>query len=127
FSDITKKIHDRREGFFEELREKREELIEQKRHLVKQLEDFPFENIKTHNQWQQAIKGVESIREEFRRIGRINHPENDEIWDKFRAVLRNFNHLKNQFYKELKKEQQENLKRKRALLEIAENLQNSDD
>jgi hypothetical protein len=127
FSAATKKLHDRREEYYEEQKEKSAELIEQKKSLVQKIEEFPFENIKSHNKWQEAIKGVEAIREGFRKIGRVNHPENDVIWDKFREVLREFNHLKNQFYKDLKKDQHQNLLKKKALLDLAESLKDSDD
>ncbi|MBG00394.1 MAG: hypothetical protein CMI36_15480 [Owenweeksia sp.] len=127
FSEITKKIHDRREEFYESLKGKREELIAQKKELVQKLQDYPFDAIDSHSGWQKAIKDIEAIRQEFRKVGRINHPENDTIWDEFREVLRNFNRKKNGFYKELKREHHENLDKKRALLEIAENLKESED
>ncbi len=127
FSEATKKLHDRREEYYEALKGKREELIQQKKELVQKLKDYPFSNIDKHSGWQKAIKDIEAIREEFRKIGRINHPENDIIWDEFREVLRNFNRQKNGFYKELKKEHHENLEKKRALLEIAEKLKDSED
>ncbi|MGB0178350.1 MAG: DUF349 domain-containing protein, partial [Owenweeksia sp.] len=127
FSNATKKLHERREEYYESLKEKRDELIEQKKQLVQRLNDYPFNEINTHSGWQKSIKDIEAIRQEFRKLGRINHPENDVIWDQFREVLRTFNRKKNGFYKELKKEHHENLEKKRALLEIAENLKNSDD
>ncbi len=127
FSEATKKLHDRREEFFEQLRSQREELIKKKKELVEMLKGIPTADIKTHSQWQNTIKKTESIRQEFKTIGRINHPENDEIWEQFRGILRDFNHAKNQFYKELKKEHQENLAKKRELLQIAENLKDSED
>ncbi len=127
FSEATKKLHDRREEYFESLKEKREELIEQKKQLVQKLQEYPFDKIDSHSGWQKAIKDIEVIRQEFQKLGRINHPENDVIWDQFREVLRNFNRKKNGYYKDLKKEHHENLDKKRALLEIAENIKDSDD
>lgn len=127
FSAATKKLHDRREEYYEGQKAKNDELIEEKRKLVQQVEDFPFSSIKSHSKWQEAIKGVEAIREGFRKLGRINHPENDVIWERFRKVLREFNHLKNQFYKDLKKDQQENLNKKKALLDKANELKEGND
>lgn len=127
FSEATKKIHEQREEYYGRLREKADELLEQKRKLIARLEDLNYPEINTHHRWQEAIRKVDSIREEFRKIGRIHHPENDKIWDRFREVLRDFNHTKNQFYKSLKKEHHVNLEKKRELVEIAEQLKDSDD
>lgn len=127
FSAATKKLHEKREEYYQKLNEERDELIEKKRALLEQIKTFPTEKIKNHHQWQEAMKGVEALREEFRRIGRINHPENDIIWEEFRNELRQFNHHKNEFYKGLKKQHQDNLAKKRALLEEAEKLKESDD
>lgn len=127
FSAATKKLHDRREEYYEEMREKNDILIAEKRSLVQKVAEFPFQNIKTHSKWQEAIKGVEAVRQEFRKIGRIHHPENDKIWDEFREVLRGFNKQKNIFYKDLKKDQSDNLTKKLALLEAARSLKESED
>lgn len=127
FSDITKKLHDKREEHYSLLREKASELIEEKKKLVTKLKELDFSGINSHNKWQQSIKIVEGIREDFRKLGRINHPENDVIWDEFRGLLRDFNHNKNQYYKNLKKEHHDNLLKKRELVNIAESLKDSED
>lgn len=127
FSAATKKLHDKREEYYEGLKAQNEELLEEKRVLVNKIAEFPFQNIKSHGKWQDAIKAVETIRQEFRKIGRISHPENDKIWDEFREVLRDFNGHKNNFYKELKKDQQNNLNKKKALLDKAISLKESTD
>ena len=127
FSAATKKLHDKREEYYEGMKAQNEELLEKKRVLVSKISDFPFQNIKSHGKWQEAIKAVETIRQEFRKIGRISHPENDKIWDEFREVLRDFNGHKNNFYKELKRDQQDNLSKKKALLDKAISLKESKD
>ena len=127
FSEATHKLHERREKHFENLRERASELIEEKKKLVEKLRQISQQEINSHYKWQESIKKVEDIRSEFRKMGRINHPENDEIWDDFRQILREFNHQKNQFYKDLKKSHQENLSRKRELVELAEKLKDSED
>ena len=126
FSEATKKIHDRREEFQKELNEKREELIAKKKEILEKLNARPKKH-DTHRKWQDAIKEVEAIREEFRKIGRINHPENDLLWDAFREEMRAFNKAKNGFYKTLKQEHHDNLEKKRSLIAIAEELKDSED
>ncbi len=127
FSDITKKLHDKREEHYASMREKAAELIEEKRKLVERLKELDYSGINSHHKWQQAIKVIEAIRTDFRKLGRINHPDNDVIWDEFRGLLRDFNLNKNQYYKNLKKDHHDNLVKKRELVNIAESLKDSDD
>lgn len=127
FSEVTKKIHEKRETYYASMREKADELLETKRQLIKRIEDMNYHDINTHHRWQETIRNVDGIRGEFRKIGRIHHPENDKVWDRFREVLRDFNHTKNQFYKNLKKEHHVNLEKKRELVDIAERLKDSED
>ncbi len=125
FSAITKQIHEKREEFFKALRGKREEMLAEKKALVKKLEDFPRSFTK-HHEWQKAIKGINEIQSEFKKIGRLNIPGNDEVWEEFRSALRDFNKSKNNFYKDLKKEHHDNLEKKKVLLARAEELKDSE-
>ena len=127
FSEATKKLHEKREEHYAGMREQAAERVEDKKKLVDELQNVDYSHINSHHKWQEAIKKVESIREAFRKIGRINHPENDVVWDKFREILKEFNHQKNQFYKELKKAHYDNLEKKRELVEVANKLKDSDD
>ena len=127
FSNATKVIHDKRHEFYKNLRESREQLIAQKEAIVEQMKSFKFNELKTHGAWQSAIKKIDELREEFKKIGRINLPANDEVWEAFREANRNFNRAKNAFYKELKSEHHKNLERKNALLARAQELKDSTD
>ncbi len=126
FSEITKQIHEKRDAFFKEIRAKREELLEEKKALVDKIKEIP-RNYSKHHEWQKAIKMVNEVQAAFKKIGRLHLPGNDEVWEEFREALRDFNKAKNQFYKDLKKEHQVNLEKKKALLAKAEELKDSDD
>lgn len=127
FSAATRKIHENRHEFFKDLRASREELLERKKEILKKFEDMSLDDLNTHSAWQGAIKAVNKLRDEFKAIGRINLPGNDEVWELYREVNQRFNRTKNAFYKTLKHEHHENLKRKRDLLAKAEELKNSTD
>ena len=126
FSDITKELHDKREAYFQELREAREILVGQKRDWVEKIKAVATDFTK-HHQWQKAMKEVQEYSENFKKIGRLNHPDNDPVWEDYREAMRHFNHQKNEFYKNLKKEHQVNLEKKRALVAEAEALKDSED
>ena len=55
------------------------------------------------------------------------YAKSEEVWQKFKTATKKFNSSKNNFYKDEKSEQQENLKKKFALIEVAESLKDSDD
>lgn len=126
FSTATKVIHDRRveymkdvEGAFESNLQKKKEIVEQIMSLTK--------NANNHQAWQQGIKSVENLRSEFFKAGKVSQKDTEEIWNSFKEAVREFNSNKNKFYKSQKKEQFENLKRKRELIKIAiENKESSD-
>lgn len=126
FSAFTKTIHDKREAHFSALREKRGELIEEKKKLIEQIKAVPTD-LNKHHLWQKAIKEVRTLGDAFKKIGRLNHPDNDLVWEQYREATRTFNRAKNDFYKNLKKDHQENLQKKRALVEKAEAMKDSDD
>ena len=125
FSEMTKALHEKREEWYEGLKEEREKLIAKKRELLGKVSSLPFHKIDTHQRWQDCIKGINAVREEFRKIGRVQHPDNDKVWEEFRGLVKQFNKAKNDFYKNLKKEHTKNLDRKRALVAKAEELKDS--
>jgi len=126
FSDVTKKFHEKREEYYQKSREKSKVLLVDKRLLVEKIKAIPH-NFTRHHEWQNAIKDMGEIQDQFKKIGRLNIPENDEVWEELKGSLRDFNHAKNEFYKDLKKDHQDNLNKKRALLEKAEALKDNED
>src|SRR5690554_6611268 len=127
FSLITKQLHDKREAFQNEIKAKEQENLEQKLVIIEQIENLISEDVSSHNEWQKRIKKAEELRQQFLDIGRIPSENIEENWGIFKDVFRRFNALKNNFYKEIKKEQQDNLSKKQALIEQAKQLSESTD
>ncbi|WP_405562126.1 DUF349 domain-containing protein [Polaribacter sp. Asnod6-C07] len=127
FSAATKKIHDRRHDYFREMRSKHQEIIEKKLEVIALIEAYDTSNNKTHNDWQKSITEFEKIRQQYFTVGKLPYNKSEDVWQKFKAATKKFNSAKNVFYKQEKNEQQENLKKKIALIEFAESLKDSDD
>ncbi|WP_166382181.1 DUF349 domain-containing protein [Polaribacter sp. 11A2H] len=127
FSEATKKIHDRRHDHFKEMRSKHQEIVEKKLLVVEKLNAFETSNNKTHNDWQKSIKDIEELRQEYFNAGKLPYSKSEEVWQKFKAATKKFNSAKNVFYKHEKNDQQENLKKKMELIELAESLKESDE
>ena len=98
-----------------------------KQGIIERIKKLGEKEPTTHSAWKQLSKQVEDLRQSFLNVGKVPLQQADEVWKSFNIALRAFNKKKNQFYKTLKKEQQENLTKKLALLEIAKANQNSTD
>ncbi|RAR75377.1 DUF349 domain-containing protein [Flavobacterium aciduliphilum] len=127
FSDLTKKMHDKREAFYESFRMRETHNLEKKNAIIAQLEGLAQEKVDSHQAWLGQIEKVEALRNEFFSIGKVPSDVNEATWTSFKTAVRNFNVLKNSFYKEIKKDQNENLAKKQALIAQANELKDSED
>ena len=127
FSDLTKQLHDKREGYYEKFREIEQANLVAKKDLIAQIEVLAQEKVNSHNAWLGQIEKVEKLREAFFKTGKVPAEVNEETWAAFKVAVRNFNVLKNSFFKEIKKDQNDNLSKKQALVAKAIELKDSTD
>lgn len=127
FSELTKQMHDKREAFYESFRARETENLEKKKAIVAQLEVLSQEKVDSHQAWLGQITKVEALRNEFFATGKVPSEVNEATWSAFKTAVRNFNVLKNSFYKEIKKDQNDNLSKKQALVARANELKESED
>lgn len=127
FSELTKKMHDKRELLFEALRGTELENLEKKKEIIAKIEVLATEKVNAHSQWLAQIEKVEALRSEFFSAGKVPSDVNEATWAAFKTAVRNFNSFKNSFYKDIKKDQNDNLNKKIALVKKAKELQESVD
>jgi hypothetical protein len=127
FSALTKQMHDKREGLFTNQREKETANLENKKEIIAEIEKLATEEVTAHSQWQGLIEKVEALRNAFFSAGKVPSEINEATWAEFKTAVRNFNSHKNSFYKDIKKEQNDNLSKKMALVEKAKTLSVSED
>lgn len=127
FSDLTRQIHENRQQFFKDQDKIYEKNLEKKQEIIAQIIEVGSNHPKNHNGWQQKIKEIEELRESFFKAGKVPNSVNEETWSQFKEAVRNFNRNKNDFYKNLKKDQFDNLNKKMELIKIAEDNKDSDD
>lgn len=120
FSDLTKKMHDKRELLFEKVRGTEKENLVKKKEIISKIEELATIKVNAHSQWLEQIVKVEALRTAFFEAGKVPIESNEETWAAFKNAVRNFNSFKNSFYKEIKKDQNENLAKKNALVAKAE-------
>lgn len=127
FKAVTAKVHEQREQFNEVLKAQNDAKIAAKRAVVEGIEALTKDLPTKHSGWQKASKALNQYREEFKKIGFVKSEENDAVWEDYKVAQREFNRLKNEFYKEEKKAHRENIEKKRALIELANSWKDSDD
>ena len=127
FSELTKQMHDKREVLFEKMRGTELENLEKKKEIIAKIEVLATEKVNAHSQWLNQIEKVEALRNAFFSAGKVPSEVNEETWAAFKTAVRNFNSFKNSFYKDIKKDQNNNLSLKTALVAKAKELQESTD
>lgn len=127
FSDLTKQMHDKRELLFENQRGTELENLAKKKEIIAKIEVLAMEKVNSHTQWLAQIEKVEALRTAFFSAGKVPSEVNEETWAGFKNAVRNFNSFKNSFYKDIKKDQNDNLSKKAALVAKAKELQESTD
>jgi hypothetical protein len=127
FSEATKKVHDKRHDYFRELKASYEQNIDKKLAVIAEIEAYDTSGNKTRSDWQRSIQEIEKLRDKFFKAGQVPRAKSDEIWSKFKEATRKFNSAKNKFFKDAKKEHLDNLNKKKALIEQAVALKDSED
>ena len=120
FSNATKIINEKKKIYNAQIQEKLIENLKLKYETINKIKSISELENKTHFEWQNKIKEIESLREKFFKIGNVPRKEITKTWTDFKTAVKIFNKNKNNFYKDLKKEQANNLKLKIKLTEIAE-------
>ena len=127
FSNATKVLHERRQEYFKLLDATYEKNLETKQRIISAILALG-ENISSdHRELQKQIKELEEYRKSFFAAGKVPRNKNQKTWNAFKEAVRNFNKSKNAYYKKLKQEEQHNLDKKRALIDLANALKDSDD
>ena len=127
FSVLTKQMHDKRELFYESFREVENENLIKKNEIIAALQILATESVQSHNAWLAQIVKVEALRDVFFKIGKVPSEINEDTWARFKNAVKDFNVLKNSFYKDIKKEQNDNLLHKQALIDKANAHKSSED
>ncbi|MFL1896131.1 DUF349 domain-containing protein [Aquimarina sp. 2-A2] len=127
FSELTKQIHENRQRYFKEIDKVYEKNLEVKHGIIEKIQQVASDTPSNHSGWQTKIKEIEALRDAFFKAGKVPANVNEATWDAFKSAVRAFNRDKNAFYKNLKKDQFDNLKKKMELIKIAEDNKDSED
>ena len=127
FKQASSVINKKHQAYFDELHAKENENLEKKQALIAQLKEINIEKLKGNKQWEEATEKVQTIQQEWRLVGFAPKKQNQTIYEEYRQLCDTFFKAKTAYYKGMRDEFAENLKRKRQLVEEAEALKESTD
>lgn len=114
-----------RSTFLGKLDEERGENAEQKEALLEEMTKFSEFQAERPKQWNEATRELKEYQEKWKEIGQAAYTVNNELWNRYRAICDAFFNNKSEFFKKFDEFRAENLEKKRALCEKAEDLANS--
>ena len=127
FKAASTVINKKYQEHFEGLRAKEDENLELKTAICEKLEAIDYDKINTIKDWNRNVKEVLELQSQWRKIGYVPRKWNTKIYKRYRAACDLFFKNKNNYYKSLRGEMEENLKRKIDLCERAEAMKDSTD
>jgi chromosome segregation ATPase len=125
FKQASTVINKKHQAYFDEIHAKENENLEKKQALVDELKAMELKKLKTSKQWEEATERVQAIQQEWRTIGFAPKKQNQTIYNEYRELCEAFFKAKTAYYKGMRDELGENLKKKRELIEAVEALKDS--
>ena len=117
FQTATKVIHQLKNEYNKNIDSIQSENLALKDQLLKEIAAIIETAPDNHNAWQNAIKKVNALKDQFHAVGRVQKSENKRLWNTFRELSRKFNQAKNLFYKEQKSQEKQFVEAKKALIQ----------
>lgn len=127
FKAATSVINKRHQAHFTELKEKQLDNLKKKVELCEKVEAIAESSKAKAKDWNQNVKMVQELQEEWRTVGPVPKQDNSPVYRRFRKGCDVFFKNKRDFYKQHKDEQMLNFDQKKALLEKAISLKESED
>ncbi len=126
FKEASSAINKKHQAYFDELHAKEAENLEKKQAIIAKIREIDYASFKSNKQWDKAVETIQELQKEWRTIGFAPKKQNQAIYDEYRSVCEEFFKAKSTFYKDMRDMFSENLAKKRALIEKAEALKDSE-
>ena len=129
FKNASTEINKRHQAHFEGIKAREEENLAQKTALCEQTEAVlaQIETTGKKNDWDALTKQVLEYQNQWRTIGYAPQKQNAAIFERFRQACDQFFTRKAEYFKSLKEGQIENLEKKKALVQKAQEMSTSTD
>lgn len=85
------------------------------------------EAIQDTENWNEGTRVMQNLMDDWKKIGPVPRRKTRKVWKRFKKSMDTFYQRKRDYYKELRNEQKENLRKKREIIEKIEALGNLED
>lgn len=126
FKEASTIINKKHQAFFDTLHAQEQENLQKKQVLIEQLKTLDWSKLRSNKAWDDMNAKIQTIQEEWRKIGFAPKKQNQSIYDEYRAIVDSFYQAKTAFYKQMRDTFSMNMKRKRELIARAQELASSD-
>jgi len=127
FRDASSEVNKRYQAFFEARKAREAENETAKTALCEKIEALDLSGLKTFAAWEEATKQIQTMQEEWRKLGFASKKMNRVLFARFRQCCDSFFAAKAEFYRNTREELSSNLAHKQDLVTRAEALQESTD
>lgn len=127
FRAACDKVYEQKKAVFDALEEDRKKNLERKQVLIEKAEMIAAIAPKKVKEWKEKASELDSLMEDWKKIGQVPKAKNDEVWKAFRKSFNTFYENKSEYFKEIHKERKANLIVKEDICKRAEELKDSED
>ncbi len=126
FDALNEKVNELKKQVKAALSEEEKDNFNKKTEIINQIGLLTTEPKNSVDFWNKQSENLNALKEGFLKIGRAPRDVNEQLWSDFRSALKQFNEQKNNYFKKLREEQNSNIEKKKALVEKAKALENSE-
>ena len=117
FKAASTAVNRRHQQHFESLKEAEQHNLDQKTVICEIVEAIEYDELKTFSAWENKTQEVIALQNKWKTIGFAPQKMNVKIFERFRHACDDFFKKKGEFFKALKEGMNENLEKKKALIE----------
>lgn len=127
FKTASTIVNRRHQEHFEAKKELEKDNLDKKAAICEQIEAINNSTLTSYQAWNNATEQILQLQAQWKEIGFAPQKMNLKIFERFRAACDEFFKQKSEFFKEAKNALTNNLERKKALCELAEQLMESEE
>lgn len=127
FKTASNHVYERRQAHYDVLKSQMTANYELKKKFLEQISSFTSFESDRINEWNSKTKELTAIQKEWEQIGSVPKEFSGKINKEFWGGLKTFFKHKNEFFKSLEKDKEENLLKKQKLVDLSAELKDNED
>lgn len=124
--DLINEIRAKINTYYKEKKEAYGKNLQEKETLIEKAKEITQQSYSSLKTWNESTEALKKLQEEWKKIGTVVKEKNEEVWGNFRAVFDEYFEKKKEYFKELRAESSDNIKKKKDIVTKAEELKLSD-